>query len=66
MAEVEKREVHRETMCCGYRNCPEIVVFADGSAEITDDDPEAGSVGTIKLRPAVAARLGELLKADRR
>ena len=61
MAETEKREVHRETMCCGYAKCPEIVLFDDGSAELIDDDPAAGSVGTIKLRPEVAARLGALL-----
>ena len=30
--------------------------FADGSVELTDDDPEIGSVGTIKMRPEVAAR----------
>jgi hypothetical protein len=56
-----KREVHRETMCCGYKRCPEVVVFDDGSAEITDDDPAIGSVGTIKLRPEVAQRLAALL-----
>ena len=61
-----KREVHRETMCCGYKKCPELVVFDDGSAELTDDDPAAGSVGTIKLRPEVAGRLAELLKTHSR
>lgn len=57
----EKREVHRETMCCGYKKCPEIVLFEDGSAELTDNDAEIGSVGTIKLRPEVADRLASLL-----
>ena len=61
MAEIEKREVHREVMCCSYRKCPELTVFDDGSAEISDNDPEAGSVGTIKLRPEVASRLVEIL-----
>jgi len=56
-----RREVHRETMCCGRAKCPSIVIFDDGSAELFDDDPETGSVGIIKLRPEVAARLAEVL-----
>jgi hypothetical protein len=40
-------------------------MFDDGSVELTDDDTEAGSVGTIKLRPEVVARLKELLTAKR-
>ena len=63
--EDQKREVHREIMCCGRRKCPQIVVFDDGSAEITDDDPEIGSVGTIKLRPEAAVRLAEILASER-
>lgn len=52
----------RETLECGYRRCcPTVEIFDDGSATLTDDDPEIGSVGTIKLRPEVAARLVELL-----
>ena len=56
-----RREVHRETMCCGRAKCPSIVIFDDGSAELFDDDPETGSVGIIKLRPEVAARLVAIL-----
>jgi hypothetical protein len=56
-----KREIHRETMCCGYKKCPEVVIFDDGSVLLSDDDAELGSVGTIKLRPEVAARLVEIL-----
>jgi hypothetical protein len=55
------RETYRETMCCSYKKCPEVVLFADGSAEFSDDDPEAGSVGTIRLRPEVVVRLKEIL-----
>jgi hypothetical protein len=55
------RLVHEETMCCGYKKCPTVRQFDDGSAEITDDDAEGGSVGTVKLRPEQARRLGELL-----
>lgn len=53
--------IHEETMCCGYKKCPTVRVHDDGSIELTDDDTENGSVGTIKLRPEAAARLRELL-----
>jgi hypothetical protein len=53
--------VHEETLCCGYKRCPVVRVLGDGSVELTDDDAEIGSVGTIKLRPEAAARLLELL-----
>jgi hypothetical protein len=52
--------IHQETMCCGYKRCPEAKIFDDGSVEISDNDTEAGSVGTIKLHPEVMARLVEL------
>lgn len=52
--------VHQETMCCGYRKCPTVSVFEDGSMEIADNDQEKGSVGTIKLEPEQVARLVEL------
>lgn len=57
--------IHEETMCCGYKKCPTLKVFADGSAELTDDDKETGSVGTIKLAPEQAARFVELLSAKK-
>jgi len=53
--------IHEETMCCGYKRCPKIRIFEDGSVEISDDDPQEGSVGTIKLKPRTADRLVELL-----
>lgn len=52
--------ISQETMCCGYKKCPTVKVFDDGSAELSDDDPEIGSVGTIKLTPEAYARLVEL------
>jgi hypothetical protein len=52
--------IHEETMCCGYKRCPSVKVFEDGSIEISDNDHELGSVGTIKLQPEQAARLVEL------
>lgn len=55
--------IHQETMCCGYRKCPVIKLFDDGSIELSDNDPEIGSVGTIKIRPESATRLLELLAA---
>jgi hypothetical protein len=58
--------VHQETMCCGYKKCPSIKVFDDGSVELSDNDSEIGSVGTIKIRPEAAERLVELLSARKR
>jgi len=52
-------------MCCGYKKCPTIKVFDDGSIEISDNDAEIGSVGTIKLRPEAAKRLVELHSASK-
>jgi hypothetical protein len=58
--------IHREVLECGYRKCcPTVKVFDDGSVELSDDDADLGSVGTIKLRPEAAARLLELLTARR-
>lgn len=57
------RLVHEETMCCGYKKCPTVRQFDDGSLELADDDAEGGSVGTVKFTPEQAARLRELLKA---
>jgi hypothetical protein len=53
--------VHTETFCCGFKKCPSVKIFNDGSVELSDDDPESGSIGTIKLRPEAVARLSELL-----
>lgn len=52
--------IHQETMCCGYKKCPTIKIFDDGSVELNDDDVYEGSVGTIKLKPEQLARLVEL------
>jgi hypothetical protein len=52
--------IHEELMCCGYKRCPTVKVFDDGSIVLSDDDAEIGSVGTIKLRPEAVARLVEL------
>ena len=56
---------YQETLCCGFKKCPTVTVFQDGSVELTDDDEKEGSVGTIKLRPEAAARLQELLASKR-
>ena len=56
-----RKIVHKETLCCGFKKCPTIRILDDGSLELTDNDPEAGSVGTIKLRPEAVERLSELL-----
>jgi hypothetical protein len=52
--------IHQETMCCGYKRCPTVKVFDDGSMEISDDDAVKGSVGVIKLAPEQVERLVEL------
>lgn len=57
---------HQETLMCNYKRCcPTIKLFDDGSVELTDDDAENGSVGTIKIRPEAAARIVELLQEKR-
>jgi hypothetical protein len=58
--------IHQETMCCGYKKCPTVKVFDDGSVELSDNDAELGSVGTVKLRPEAAARLVEVLSSARK
>ena len=58
----EPKIVHAEEMCCGYKKCPTVKVFDDGSVELSDSDPDGGSVGTIKLRPEVARRLARLIE----
>jgi hypothetical protein len=57
--------IHEEQICCGYKRCPVVRILDDGSVELTDDDTEAGSVGTIRLRPAAAAHLVEVLSQKR-
>lgn len=52
--------IHQETMCCGYKRCPQVKVFDDGSVELSDNDEEQGSVGRIKLYPEQIDRLIEL------
>ncbi len=54
--------IHQETMCCSSRRCPTVTVFDDGSIQISDDDTENGSVGTIKIRPEAVNRLREVLE----
>ena len=59
---MERRKIHDEVLMCSYRRCcPRVEIFDDGSIEISDDDSENGSVGTIKIRPGSVARLVELL-----
>ncbi len=53
--------VHRETVCCGFKKCPDVVVYEDGTVEITDNDEETGSVGTIKLSAEQAERVASLI-----
>jgi hypothetical protein len=54
--------VREVTMCCGYKKCPTVRQLSDGSVELSDDDPERGSVGTIRLKPEQARQLADLLR----
>ena len=54
------RVTHQETICCGYKRCPELLVFEDGSATLTDVGLD-GSAHTITLQPNQRTRLAELL-----
>ena len=62
----DPKMVHTEEMCCGYKKCPTVKIFDDGSIELSDDDPEIGSVGTVKLRSEVVERLIVLATARKR
>lgn len=53
--------IHQETLCGYKRCCPVVKIFDDGSVEISDDDVDLGSVGTLKISPEAAADLLELL-----
>ena len=60
-------EPEADALKCGYKKCcPTVKLFDDGSVELTDDDAEGGSTGTIKLKPEVAERLVRLLTTQRR
>lgn len=55
--------IHEETMCCGFKRCPTVKIFDDGSMELTDNDSENGSEGTIKLAPEQVERLMDLARS---
>jgi hypothetical protein len=64
---MERRKVYDEVLACGFRRCcVKVEIFDDGSLELSDDDVETGSVGTLKLRPEAAVRLLELLSEHRK
>lgn len=52
--------IHEELLCCNRKRCPTVKQFDDGSMEISDDDTEKGSVGTVRLDPEQVARIVEL------
>lgn len=53
--------IHQETMCCGYKKCPVIQIFEDGSLKVSDDDADSDSVGTVRFRPEAASRFLQML-----
>ena len=52
--------IGEETLCCGGKRCPVVRHYDDGSLELSDDDAELGSVGTIKLQSEQVRRLVEI------
>ena len=63
MSTSTKKVVNQETLrCCGYKKCPTVKQFDDGSIELSDDDTDGGSVGTIKMSSEQVDRLRTLLK----
>lgn len=58
--------IGQEVLCCNRRKCPTYKEFDDGSVELTDDDAEIGSVGTIKLAPDQADLLLKKLLARKK
>lgn len=52
--------VHEETLaCCNMKRCPTAQFLDDGSVILTDNDPDADSVGKIVLQSEVMDRLIE-------
>ena len=58
--------IDQELLCCNRKRCPTLKRFDDGSVELSDDDAELGSVGTIKLAPDQADLLLEKLLARKK
>jgi len=60
--------IHEELLPCGYKRCcPTVRIYESGRVELTDDDVESGSVGTIKLATreqalALAKKITEKLR----
>lgn len=57
------KEIFREVLCCNYKKCPEVVLLDDGSLQISDDDADSGSTGTVKFKPEQVAALREILNS---
>ena len=49
--------LHEETICCGYKRCPTVRIYADGSLDISDEDVESGSFGVVKFTPEQSRKL---------
>ena len=55
-----RRSLHVETVCCGYKRCPTVETFDDGSARVSDVDDQGAKL-TIELTPEQRARVAEIL-----
>lgn len=56
-----RKPTYSETICCGYKRCPTVSMFEDGSLSISDQI--AGAFVRIEFSPAQATRLRELLSS---
>lgn len=58
--------IDQEKLCCNRKRCPTLKRFDDGSVELSDDDAEIGSVGTIKMQADQVDLMIEKLLASRK
>ncbi len=52
--------VHQETICCGFKRCPTVTEWSDGSIDIDDNDG-GGRTQHVAFNPDQAAALRTLL-----
>ena len=55
-----RRSLLVETVCCGYKRCPTVETFDDGTARLSDTGP-GGVELAIELTVEQRARVAEIL-----
>ena len=55
-----RRSLHVETVCCGYKRCPTVETFDDGTASVRDVDAQGREL-VIELTVEQRARVAEIL-----